>query len=299
MTTTNLLKQLALALIGAIAAVLAGCEDNSPNEYVPQYVIQGYLIVDEPIRALVLSRSQPVTDTFKVERGVVPDADARIIVEGRTLQLRYRATEQGIGEYYYPDTAELVKPGTRYTLEIRTSDGTTLTAQTLTPHRFAWAKPPIARVMIPKKTDPAYMKPPDSLNLFWTAEAGVPEFLISVKALDTLGYGRYLSPETSEANERVDAELDKFDERHYDETLRWGFLAGTTSPVVWGAFKWYGPQEVTLYAGDRNLINWFKMTKWAGNPQYNPILGNVQGGIGIFASASTIRADYFLEKNTR
>jgi hypothetical protein len=278
---------------------LSGCEDAPPNDYVPQYVVQGYLVVDSPIRGIGLSRSQPVTDTFKVERGRVPDADVRLITEGRTLQLLYRAGEKGTGEYYYPDTAELVKPGARYTLQITTKDGATLTAQTLTPNHFAWVRPPIARVVIPQKSEPAYMKPPDSLNLVWTPDAGVQEYLVSVRALDTLGYGRYLSPETSEGNERVDPELDEFDERHYNDLTRWGFVASTTTPIVWGAFKWYGPQEVSVYAGDRNLINWFKMTQWTGNPQYDPLLGNIQGGVGVFASASVIRADHFLIKNIR
>lgn len=296
MTTRRFLTHLMAGLAMTAAASLGGCEDAPPNDYVPQYVVRGYLLVDAPIAGIEISRSQPVTDTFKVERGLVPDADVRIVADGRTFPLLYRATSGGLGEYYYPDTTEHVQPGTRYTLEVTTRDGATLSAQTLTPRRFAWAKPPVSRVMIPKKSDPAYMKPPDSLSLTWTPDAGVEEYLVGVHALDTLKYGSYLSPETSEPNERVDPDLDELDELHYNETTRWGFVASTTTPIVWAVFKWYGPQQVSVYAGDRNLINWFKMTQWTGNPQYDPLLGNVQGGVGVFASAAVIRAEYLLLK---
>lgn len=294
-----MIKRLAMGLALVMAIVLAGCEDAPPNDYVPQYVVKGYLLVDEPIRNIQVTRSQPVTDTFRLERTVVADADVRLIADGRTLQLQYRPAEGGPGDYYFPDTTEKVKPNTRYTLEVATKDGSNLTAQTLTPGRFEWIRPPIDRVIIPRKGDPAYLKPPDSLNLIWTGDANVPEYVISVRALDTLNYGKYLSPETSESNTRVNPDIDDFDAKRYNETTRWGFIAGTQTPIVWGAFKWYGPQEVMVYAADRNFINWFKMTQWSGNPQYDPILGNVTGGVGIFASATAIRADHFLLKNDR
>lgn len=297
MITMKFMKWMAAGLALGLAVLITGCEDAPPNDYVQQYVVRGYLIVNEPIRGIQLTRSLPVTDTFRIERSVVDDADVRLLVDGRALQLQYRAVTGGAGEYYLPDTTELVKAASRYTLEITTKDGTNLSAQTLTPSPFAWVRPPIDKVIIPKKGDPAYLKPPDSLNLIWTEEAGVPEYLISVRALDTLNYGRYLEPETSERNQRVDPQIDEFDLPRYNETTRWGFLASVKTPIVWAAFKWYGPQEVTVYAADRNMINWFKMTQWAGNPQYDPLLGNVKGGVGVFGSAAVIRADHFLLKN--
>lgn len=287
------------ALILAIVAV--GCEDAPPNDYRPQYVVQSYLIVDEPIHGLMLTQSQPVTDTFNVRKGIVSDADVRIIDGERTMQLVYKPSTDGAGEYYFPDTTVLVKPGTLYKLEIAMKDGGAITAQAITPQRFAWVKPPVDYAVIPKKTSPAYMHPPDSLDLAWTGTAGVAEYLISVRSLDTLEYGRYLVPETSVKNRRVDADLDKtFDELHYNDLSRWGFLASTSTPIVWGAFKWFGRTEVTLYASDENFVRWFKMTNWTGNPQFDPMLANVRGdGIGVFGTASKITKTMFILMNDR
>src|SRR5207253_2302726 len=81
------------------------------DNYLPQYVIEGYMIVDQPIEGIKISRSQSVVDTFKLSKGAVPDADVRIIVNGESLALQYRA-DSGAGSYYYPDASRLVEPNT-------------------------------------------------------------------------------------------------------------------------------------------------------------------------------------------
>lgn len=278
-----------------LAAILAGCEDEPPNAYTPQYVVEGYMIVDQPITGIRLTRSQSVTDTFRAKSGIVADADVRISDGSRTFLLEYRSpSPDSLGSYMLPDTSVKVAPNTLYTLEIRTTDGKVITAKTATPGRVTWAKAPKDTVSIPAKSDPTYLKPPDSLGLGWTDVAGVPEYLISVRALDTLEYGKYLPAPIEKANRRIDPELDDQFPR-YNDLSRWGFLAGLSTPIVWSAFKWYGPQEVTIWAADDNMIKWFKMTYWAGNPQYDPLLGNVRGdGIGVFASASVARKKMFV-----
>ena len=145
------IQQLFAGALAVAAVLLAGCEDAPPNNYVAQYVVQGYLVVDEPIQGIIISRSQPVTDTFKVEKGVIPDADVRIVVDGQTHQLRYRASERGAGEYYLPDSIMRVKPKTLYTLEITTADGASMQAQTLTPDRFEWTRRPRDTAKIPPR----------------------------------------------------------------------------------------------------------------------------------------------------
>ena len=47
-------------LLGILS--LIGCGDPAPTEYLPQYVVQGYLIVGEPIRNIVVTSSQSVTE---------------------------------------------------------------------------------------------------------------------------------------------------------------------------------------------------------------------------------------------
>jgi len=284
--------------VGALAillATIAGCEDAPPNVYTAEYVVEGYLVVDEPMGGIKVTLSQSVSDTFRSSNGFVDDADVRVIDGSITHLLEFRSTSpSGAGAYYLPDTSVKVQPNRLYRLEVRTRDGKLMTAQTATPGRISWTVPPKDTVSIPPKSDPAFLKPPDSLRLAWIDVAGTPEYLISVRALDTLEYGRYLPAPTEKKNRRVDPDLDKQFPR-YNDISRWGFLAGLSTPIVWSAFKWYGPQEVAVWAADDNMIKWFKMTYWQGNPTYDPLLGNVKGdGMGIFASSSVARKTVFL-----
>jgi hypothetical protein len=299
MMNRTLMSAAILAATALAGTLLGGCEDAPPNDYVPQYVVTGYLLVDRPIADIVLTRSQSLTDTFKVRKGLVPDATVRVKADGASYDLVYRASEGGTGDYYLPDTTIKVRPKTMYTLEITTKDGSTMTAQTVTPDRFAWTQAPRDTVKIPAKKDPAYLNPPDSLDLAWTNTAGVTEHLVEVRALDTAEYGKYVTPTTDQKNRRIDPDLDEQDQLHYNDLARWGFVPSTTTPIVWAAFKWYGPQVVSIYAADRNFVNWFKMTQWTGNAQFDPLLGNVRGeGIGIFGSASVISARDFVVMTT-
>ncbi len=293
MKNISRLVRVALALaVVAVGITATGCEDAPTNPYVPQYVVQGYLIVDHPIVDIQLSRSQPVTDTFKVAKGIVDDATVRITGNDHVYQLQFRKKENGHGEYYCPDSTALIQPNTLYTLEITTKDGSTITAQTRTPNRISWVAPPRDTVTLPDKTSAAYKDPPDSLDLSWTPST--IEYLISVRATDTADYGRYLTPPTEQKNMRVNPDIDKFD-LHDTDLSRWAFIAKTSTPIVWAIFKWYGEQTVDVYAADDNMIKWFKMTQWTGNPQYDPLLGNVRGdGIGIFGSAAMISKRMFL-----
>ncbi|MEP7218623.1 MAG: DUF4249 family protein [Bacteroidota bacterium] len=295
MMITKLTKGGLLAMGCALALLIAACGDAPPTDYIPQYVVQAYLIVDSQLVAVNITRSQSVTDTFKVANGAVPDADVRIITGDRTLPLQYRRTEgDPIGEYYYPDTTFRIQPDTEYKIEVRAKDGSFLTARTTTPGRINWVKAPFDTLQYP--IDTLSLLSPDSLKLKWNPVPNLSEYLISVRSLDTAGYGKYLNPPTAEKNRRM---VRKFEENdpQYAEVVRWGFLASTESPTVWAAFKWYGKQVVTIYAPDQSMVRWFKMTNWGGNGQYNPLLSNVEGGLGVFTSASVASKEVFLLKN--
>src|SRR5688500_3080719 len=116
MTLMN--RSLGIVSIAALVLV-AGCEDPAPTEYIPQTIVAAYLIVGEPVRDIRVMRSQAVLDTFKYANTAIADADVRLIVGDRTLQLAYR-TGEDVGEYYPPDTTYLIEPTTNYRLIVTT-----------------------------------------------------------------------------------------------------------------------------------------------------------------------------------
>ena len=291
---TSFINRLSLAaLVAAMLFTATGCEDTPPDSYIPQYVLEGYMLVDKPMAGIRLTRSQSVTDTFKFENGVVPNADVKIIAGGNFYQLQYRGNNRS-GEYFYPDTTITVQPNTTYKIEVRTADGTMLTAQATTPSRIAWVNAPKPLLYYP--TDTLTLPSPDSLKLRWTAAPGVVEYLISVRCDDTLEYGKYLESSTSERNRRIERSY----EQHvplYNDVSRWGFIPNTEVATVWSAFKWFGRNTVAVYATDNTMSAWFKLTHFGANPTFDPLYSNVSGGLGVFAAASVIEAQSFVVKN--
>ena len=275
-----------------IAVSGVGCEDLPPNSYLPEPFVEAYLIVDEPIEGLRIHISQSVTDTFRSESGVVDNATVEITSGDRVYPLVYRVVD-GRGEYHLPDTTVLVEPTTRYDLKIRLDDGTLITGTTTTPARIQWIRAPDSVLRYPKDT---INLPKDSVRISWTPAPGLSEYIIGVTCLDTLDYGRYLEPPVEERNRRIERFFEQGAPR-YNDAGRIGFTQGTEVPVTWFAFKWFGRHDIAAYAPDRNMNNWFKLTHFSQNPQYNPLYGSVNGGIGVFGSASVARREIFLYKN--
>lgn len=276
-----------------LAIILGACEDAAPTEYIPQVVVEAFLIVDEPVDGIRVTRSQSVADTFRYERSAIADADVKLIAGDRTYQLAYRS-DSTVGEYYLPDTSIRIEPLTTYRLVVTTPDGTVASGETRTKERIAWIKPPREILYYPQDT--VGLPAPDSIALSWTALPDVTEYVIAVTCLDTLGYGRYLDPPTDERNRRM---VRFFEEGapFYDDVTRTGFIQGSGTPVSWFAFKWFGRQEVVVYAADQAFVNWYKMTHFQSPPTYQPLLGNVTGGLGVVASASAARREIFVMKN--
>ncbi len=271
-----------------------GCEDPIPTDYEMQYVFEGYLLVDRPFGGMTVTTSLPVLDSFQFENSAVTDAVVQITEGNEVFEMEYRAPENGgVGEYFFRDTARKVQPSTLYKLRVSLPDGTVLTGQTMTPERIEWIVLPKDVLQYP--VDTTNLPSPDSLKFSWTSAQGVPEYLISVTSLDTLEYGRYLTPPTGEMNRRIERFFEQ-DAPRYNDKTRWGFLQNTQVPVFWFAFKWFGVHDVTVYAPDQNMIRWFKQTRFGSN-EYDPLYGSIDGGLGAFGSASVLSRETFVLKN--
>ncbi|MBC8145035.1 MAG: DUF4249 family protein, partial [bacterium] len=260
---------------------------------IPETVVEAFLIVGEPVHDIRVLRSQAVLDTFRYSNTAIKDADVRLIVGDRELQLAYRDGGD-VGEYYLPDTTYRIEPSTIYKLIVTTKDGAVLTGETKTPIQIEWIDAPVDTLWYPK--DSLQLEAPDSLALSWTGAPGISEYLVSVKSLDTLGYGEYLKPSTQERNRRIERFFEE-GAPDYDDVARINFVQATGVPLVWFAFKWFGRNEVKVFASDASFINWFKMVQWQNPATYQPLLGNVRGGLGVVASASVVSREVFVYKN--
>lgn len=286
------IKRIKYIFLLLLVSGLNACEDLPTFDYEKKIFVEAFLITGKSFDKIKIMYSQSVTDTFKYKSGDVKDAEVIIYEGSKPMKLRYKEFDDG-GYYYYPDT-NTVKPLVQYRLEVKTSDGKVATATTIPPAQIAWTKEPFSSYNYP--LDTINLPSPDSLSLGFT-ENESNEYLISVRCLDTLGYGEYLSPKTSDSNSRIYRFINSQDP-FYDDMSRWGYLTTNTTPLVWFIFKWYGANEISVYAADQAMVKYFKQLRFAGaNPSYEPTLSNITGGVGVFGSASILTKRTFLYKN--
>ncbi len=286
-------KNIVAVLFSFAVALLTSCEDKPPSEYIPQYYVEAYLIVDEPIDGIKLLLTQPVQDSFKLEKALVKDATVRIIGDSQEFTLVFRDTGNIDNRaYYFPDTSYKIKPNTQYKLEITTRDGVFITGETTTPMRFDWVEPPPEFIYYPKDT--INFKDSEPSVIRWTSVPNVLYYIIMVKCLDTLEYGKYLPASNDEKNRRIYNPFGERD-RDYNDLTNWDAVPNTMYPLYWLIFKWFGKQQVTVYVTDFNMLRW--ILQFFRGSQINPLLTSVTNAIGVFGSASKISAETFVIKN--
>lgn len=279
----------------AFAFILSSCEDDIPNDYIIRTYVEAFLIVDEPISGIKLLETQPLDKQFDQNAGWISNATVKILNEGVTHELVFSNSEPK--GYYLPDNTIKVKPGSKYELEIILKDGTKITGETTTPKgTLEWVKAPKKEFYYPKDT----LKLPgvDSLELEWTKVPDNYFYILSVICKDTLEYGKYLAPAIpGEKNRRAYNTFAKDNNDYYLDIPSWNFIANSRTPTVWLAFKWFGPQTVTIYAPDYNFLKWFMQASNFSNNESDPLKYSVKNAIGVFGSAMRLSGDFFLYKN--
>ncbi len=287
------LKHIFPLLLVILTVILNSCQDAPPNVYIEQNYVESYLIVDEPIRFVKLMKTSPVSDSFKYDNAFIRDARVLIKVDGQTIQLICDAA--GSNGYYNPDTTLLVQPSKKYDLEITLKDGTLMTGSTRTPARFNWINSPPDSLYYPKDT--LNLTDGTKEKISWEKNPDVKfYYIIRIKSLDTLEYGKYLPTPTEEKNRRIYTFFGGGkNSPDYLESTRWAMVPAPETPIVWTTFKWFGLNEVTIMVADANFMKW--SLQYFRTNQYNTLLGNINNGIGSFGSASQISKRTFLYKN--
>ncbi len=288
------MKNYISAIILISFTAMIGCEDQPPTDYSPLPYVQGYLLVGEPIQDIVVSLSQPIDQPFDYEGSLVADADVSVEVGGQVIPLVYRELPGG-GSYACPDSSVRVTAETTYRLVVHMPDGKVVHAETTTPQAIAWSIEPPARVQYPNVTTD--LQTSDSLRMVWTA-GNSSEYLLRVLSLDTLGYGTYLIPRTGEYNARTNSRGGKRGTTY--SLTQWVFAPLNRMRLGWSSFTWFGRNEITVFAPDSWFLEWFKSVQFSRiSAEYDQQESNIIGGLGVFGSASILRSELFLQKNSR
>jgi hypothetical protein len=284
-----------MLLISLVLAVfVAGCEDPVPTDYEQEIVVEGFVFVGQPLEGIRVMKTLPISDTFRFVDAAIRDAQVRITADGVPLSVEYVADSLG-GTYRVADRSYRAVSGATYDIEV-VALGKKLTASTVAPDTLSWVQAPKDTLQYPGRLFELTRN--DSLDVSWTPVTGVSQYVVAVECIDTLGYGVYLDPQTADTNSRI-RDQDRFDTGTLiaSERVRFGFSILARAPTVWSVFKWFGKQEIRVYAGDPAFQEWFRMVGFGRRSSYDYRLSNVKGGLGTWGSASTISKSTFLKKD--
>lgn len=288
----NILKSVwIISIMFIVGLFINSCEDAAPTDYVQEKFVEAFLMVNEPIDNIIVMNSQPVQNKFDYEKAIIRDAEVTITGDGKIFNLVINAV--GDSGYYNPDRTYLVKPNTKYDLNIKLKDGKVISGSTITPSDINWTDTVGYEIQYPKDS----LKLPDRYYISWSPVKEAKFYLISVIPLDTLNYGKYLNPATDELNRRVYNSFANDSEEYYYERSTYPLIANTQTSVVWAAFKWFGKHQVNVMVPDNNFLMWYLQNTQQG--QMNKLLSSVDGAYGVFGSASIARREMFLLKNQK
>lgn len=293
----KLLKNISILFISFF--MLSNCGDPVPTDYEETVLLEALLIVDSSIKNIRLTKTLPILETYYYGNALIKDATIFIYEEDNEMQLTFKEYDTAKikqSGYYYNDTNYKIKPNTEYKLKAILSNGKEITGTTTTPNRIEWTKD--IEYLIPYPDDtlnlPTYSggqtewSKNDNKNLF---------FIYSITCLDTLGYGKYLTPSTTEPNRRIrirNNDNDNEPPRPSELSIN-SLVFLTNASFNWNFCRWFGKHSLKIYVPDKNYEQWFMY--YLMTPNFNEKSYSINGAAGYFGSASAIGTNFFLQKN--
>jgi hypothetical protein len=300
------------AALVAVVILSAGCSTNRDLDElfdpsaVGTLVVDAVLIVDERLPAVFVRQILAPDEAYDPELAAV-SCSVSIYEEGVLEPYDYREQTVGnttTGRYLPIENTTLVKPGTRYTLGVRTADGRRVTATTVTPNRFSvsdWVLLDDETLAV-RQTLRTFA---DSVDIYEAPENQITyqDGLLEARFAPGDNADRYhIGLQSLDLDSDFVIEGDFLDEEDYAD-----FQRQTSSPALeasgefvrlpWFAIFFAGRYKIRVYAVDQN---WFDLARSspelvgiegptfggnAGDDFDRPIF-HVDGGIGLFGSGA-------------
>ncbi|MGI9175678.1 MAG: DUF4249 family protein [Rhodothermales bacterium] len=284
-----------------MALLFGGCElFTDETGFAPEYVVESYQVVGEPLQSIRLSRTASVDDTYDFTALAVRDADVRVelLAEGGGVEAAFPYAEDPnrLGVYLSADTQATLLPLRTYRMTAELSGGDVLTAETLTPGDVQLENATLDTLVYQSDNQleltallPAY---PSRQNIFiFTAEAlGVidEDRLVPFAAA-------VLDDDDELENLRI-ADSPPINESNYDVDPD----GRITIAVPWLIFTFYGDNRLAASALDDNLFDFIRSQSiQEGGSGLSPgeitnIVDYVEGGTGVFGSLARFTHDVHL-----
>ena len=292
-----------LKLLLSLPIFLSCSADRTPGElFGPSeagtLVVDAVLIVDQSLPPVHLYETAALDQPY--QRSEVAVKDAKIIITTDQNSYEYQPVADSIG-LYVPIESVMISPNTSYTLEVDLPDGRKIRASTETPDRIK-----VQQLLLRDENDLSIRR---ELKLFSDITASpfdAPENQVYyrdgiieavVGPIDVPAY--QLAIFNLETNSQLLIEADFLDEDDLAEFERSGAspplsIRDGLARLPWFGVAFEGKHLFKIYAIEQNWFDFIR-TDPDGNrdggggllgEQFQRPIFNINGGIGIFASAS-------------
>lgn len=283
----------------AALLLLSACDTVDSGKFEEEYAVEAYLIANEPLQSIRLSRTEKVNETYDFTALAVDDAAVRVnlLREDGTVETSFpfRAKANQPGVYVPDDTTVRVQPLRTYGLDIIAPNGQ-VSGTTVVPDTFAIVDQNAIEVVyqsteqfelkvtrsaspgrdqnffifVTESLDPRV----DALTPFAAALYGENEGDISLEELTVGG-----SPILNEGNYDINP----------DQTI--------TIKLPWIAISFYGPNRLRANALDDNLYDYIRsQSVQQGGSTLSPgeipnPIEHLNGARGVFGSFARVTTD--------
>lgn len=278
------------------------CGVTAPDEFVPEVIVESYLFAADPLPEVRLARTVPIGTAYIFEDQAVANATVHIglLDKNGVVERDYVYWESVKGIYEPPATNDVVLPARMYSLEISLpEDGALLRSKTIVPDTFS---------VVSASDDSVVFQAAEQLEIdvtpsFYPGRQSV--FIFSIEALDAR-----LEQLTPFRKDLLDEEEHSLEDFRIDESFIINEANFDLNPngtiaikIPWLAIAFYGPNKIKINAIDDNVLDFVRSQEIQTHahttlsPGEVPnVIGNVEGGVGLFGSFARVQVDVFVKR---
>lgn len=294
-----MLKNVILILF--ITACIISCDLYQQDEFEEQYVVESYLIANNNLPQVRISRTLSIQAEYTFENVAVNDANVEIRLLNRSgfIEETYAYIFQSAG-VYVPSNPEPVLSSRFYELYVTFSNNNdVIRSATFVPGQFH---------TVNNVVDSIEYQDPRQVVIHTTASnypGRQSYFIFNVNAINPRF--KNLTPFYADLVEEQDQEISDFyknssgivNEENYDHNSD-GTL---TLRVPWLAVAFYENNEIIANAIDDNMYDFIRSQRVQSGGstlppgEFQNVIYNVEGGIGIFGSMATDTVRVYIRRN--
>ena len=270
-------RSAARLLVGVAVLMAVACTFDQRVVAVPPSAVVVHAVLDPGDTLVDVLVERSLTGTITVGKlsydpldpintgGGVPASGAQVSIsgpdgtaQGFEIVYRRKPPTYGAGRYVFPRL--VIRPGAKYTLFVRTTDGIVVTGSTVVPN---FVRDPVASLR-----DPNFRRDLDTLSLSWKAVPNARTYGLRINS--PFGAFQLFSDST---------------QLHIAGGLRNVFVSELPRVLIPG-FE----QDYAVYAADTNFFDYYR----SRNDPFtgSGIINRLDGGIGLFGSTVTIYSWY-------